>query len=55
MGGGWGRQREVREVREERNYWNVNSAGIFKKKYSRRKPEVFTRPALEPDINTDIS
>ena len=29
--------------------------GHFQKKYSRRKPEVFTRPALEPDTNTDTS
>ena len=37
------------------NYWNVNSAGIFRKKYSRRKQEVFTRPAFEPDTNTNTS
>lgn len=27
-------------------YWNVNSAGIFNKRYSRRRPEVFSRPAV---------
>ena len=36
-------------------YWNVNSAGIFKKKYSRNKQEIFTRPALGPGTNTDSS
>ena len=43
------------QLSRDGSYWNVNSAGIFKKKYSRRKPEVFTRPALEPDTNTDTS
>ncbi len=43
------------QLSKDGSYWNVNSAGIFKKKYSRRKPEVFTRPALEPDTNTDTS
>lgn len=32
---------------------NINSADIFKKKYSRRKPEVFTRPALKTETDTD--
>ena len=43
------------QLSRDGSYWNVNSAGIFKKKYSRRKLEVFTRPALEPDTNTDTS
>ena len=43
------------QLSRDGSYWNVNSAGIFKKKYSRRKPEVFTRPALGPDTNTDTS
>lgn len=43
------------QLSRDGSYWNVNSAGIFKKKYSRRKPEVFTRPALETDTNTDTS
>jgi len=43
------------QLSKDGGYWNVNSAGIFKKKYSRRKPEVFTRPALEPETNTDFS
>lgn len=36
-------------------YWNINSAGIFKVKYSRRKPKVHSVPALGEDTNTDIS
>lgn len=36
-------------------YWDINSAGIFKQKYSRRKPEVYTRPALKPETDTDFS
>lgn len=35
-------------------YWNINSAGIFKVKYSRRKPKVHSVPALGEDTNTDI-
>ena len=36
-------------------YWTINSAGIFRKKYSRNKRKVFDRPALGPDTNTNIS
>lgn len=36
-------------------YWNVNSAGIFNVKYSRRKPKVYSVPALGEDTNTDTS
>ena len=43
------------QLSRDGSYWNVNSAGIFKMKYSRRKQEVFTRPAVEPDTNTDTS
>lgn len=43
------------QLSRDGSYWNVNSAGIFNKKYSRRKQEVFTRPAVEPDTNTDTS
>lgn len=35
-------------------YWNVNSAGIFRKKYSRHKPKVSTVPAVGLDTNADI-
>ena len=43
------------QLSRNRKYWNVNSAGIFKKKYSRNKQEIFTRPALGPGTNTDSS
>lgn len=36
-------------------YWTINSAGIFRKKYSRNKRKVYDRPALSPDTNTHIS
>ncbi len=41
------------QLSRDGKYWNVNSAGIFKKKYSRRKPKVFTVPALDSDTSTD--
>lgn len=41
------------QLSRDGSYWNINSAGIFKKKYSRRKPEVFTRPALKTETDTD--
>ncbi|MGM9869750.1 MAG: hypothetical protein ACI30R_09020, partial [Sodaliphilus sp.] len=43
------------QLSRDGSYWNVNSAGIFKEKYSRRKPKVYTRPALEPGTDTDSS
>ena len=43
------------QLSRDGSYWNVNSAGIFKENYSRRKPEVYTRPALEPGTSTDSS
>jgi hypothetical protein len=43
------------QLSRDGSYWNINSAGIFKQRYSRRKPEVYTRPALEPGTNTDSS
>lgn len=36
-------------------YWTINSAGIFRKKYSRNKRKVYNRPALSSDTNTDTS
>ena len=36
-------------------YWTINSAGIFRKKYSRNKRKVYDRPALSSDTNTDTS
>lgn len=43
------------QLSRDGSYWNVNSAGIFKEKYSRRRPIVYTRPALEPGTDTDSS
>ena len=43
------------QLSRDGSYWNINSAGIFKEKYSRRKPEVDTRPALEPGTTADSS
>ena len=43
------------QLSKDGTYWNVNSAGIFNVKYSRRKPEVYSVPALGEDTNTDIS
>lgn len=36
-------------------YWTINSAGIFRKKYSRNKTKVYDRPAVSSDTNTDTS
>lgn len=43
------------QLSRDGKYWNVNSAGIFKKKYSRRKPKVYTRPALGNGTDTDTN
>lgn len=44
------------QLSKDGTYWNVNSAGIFNNvKYSRRKPKVYSVPALGEDINTDTS
>lgn len=60
-----GNQTYLLEVSDEHNntlfiqlsrdgkYWNINSAGIFKKKYSRRKPKVYSRPAVGDGTTTD--
>ena len=60
-----GNQTYLLEVSDEHNntlfiqlsrdgkYWNVNSAGIFKKKYSRRKPKVYSKPAVGNGTATD--
>lgn len=34
------------QLSNDGRYWNVNSAGIFRKKYSRRKPEVKSLPTI---------
>ncbi len=43
------------QLSRDGKYWNINSAGIFNKKYSRKKSEVYTRPALESGTGTDSS
>ena len=41
------------QLSRDGSYWNINSAGIFKKKYSRRKPKVYSVPAVGESTNTD--
>ena len=41
------------QMSRDGRYWNVNSAGIFKKKYSRNKREVYTLPAVGGRTVTD--
>ena len=43
------------QLSRDGRYWNVNSAGIFKKRYSRRKPEVYSRPAVGSGKGTDTT
>lgn len=43
------------QLSNDGTYWNVNSAGIFKKKYSRRKPLIYTVPAVGKSTATDTS
>jgi N12 class adenine-specific DNA methylase len=43
------------QLSKDGTYWNVNSAGIFNVKYSRRKPKVYSVPAFGEDTNTDTS
>lgn len=43
------------QLSNDGTYWNVNSAGIFKKKYSRRKPIIYTVPAVGESVDTDTS
>ena len=43
------------QLSKDGTYWNVNSAGIFKKKYSRRKPKVYSVPAVGDGISTDTT
>ena len=43
------------QLSRDGKYWNVNSAGIFKKKYSRRMPEVYSRPAFGSGKDTDTT
>lgn len=39
------------ELSRDGNYWNVNSAGIFRKSYSRNKKEVQSLPTIGSDAN----
>ena len=41
------------QLSRDGNFWNVNSAGIFRKKYSRHKTKVFTVPAFRFGTDTD--
>lgn len=43
------------QLSNDGTYWNVNSAGIFKKKYSRRKPKIYSVPAVGESTDTDTS
>ncbi len=43
------------QLSKDGTYWNVNSAGIFKKKYSRRKPKVYSVPAVGESTATGTS
>ncbi|MDE5812642.1 MAG: hypothetical protein K2H61_10115, partial [Muribaculaceae bacterium] len=41
------------QLSRDGKYWNVNSAGIFRKTYSRRKPKIHTIPAVGGGTVTD--
>lgn len=41
------------QLSKDGSYWNVNSAGILRKTYSRRKPKVYAIPAVEGGTVTD--
>ena len=41
------------QLSKDEKYWNVNSAGILKKRYSRSKPKVYSRPAVGNGKSTD--
>ena len=50
------------QLSNDGSYWNINSAGIFRKTYSRRKPKVSAVPAVgggtvtdTPDVNSGQS
>jgi predicted RNA methylase len=61
------KQTYLLEVSDERNntlyiqlskdgtYWNINSAGIFRKRYSRNMPKVHDRPAVGDGKDTDTT
>ena len=41
------------QLSRDGGYWNVNSAGIFRKKYSRRKRKVASLPTIGNSSNTE--
>ena len=43
------------ELSKDGSYWNVNSAGVFKTSYSKKKDIVWTLPALSSSTNTDAT
>lgn len=43
------------ELSQDGSYWNVNSAGVFKKGYSKKKDIVWTVPALGSSTNADAT
>ena len=43
------------ELYNDGNYWNVNSAGIFNKRYSKNKDIVWTLPAVGSSANADAT
>lgn len=43
------------QLSKDGSYWNVNSAGIFRRKYSRRKLEVSSLPEVGSDSITEVT
>ena len=43
------------ELSRDETYWNVNSAGIFREKYSRKKKTITPLPEVREDTFADVS
>lgn len=43
------------ELSKDGSYWNVNSAGIFNERYSKKKDIVWTLPAVSSSTNADAT
>ncbi len=43
------------ELSKDGNYWNINSAGIFKKGYSKNKSVIWTLPTVSSSTNTNTT
>jgi hypothetical protein len=43
------------QLSNDGTYWNINSAGIFRKRYSRNMPKVYDRPAVGDGKGTDTT